>query len=59
VRKQGVVNYIKHFMGPVWWLAWLMMPIEIISHLARPLSLSSGSSAHGGRAHPARGSSFS
>jgi F-type H+-transporting ATPase subunit a len=39
VRKQGVVNYIKHFMGPVWWLAWLIMPIEIISHLARPLSL--------------------
>src|SRR5258708_17091224 len=39
VRKQGVVNYIKHFMGPVWWLAWLIMPIEFISHLARPLSL--------------------
>ena len=39
LRKQGVVTYIKHFMGPVWWLAPLMMPIEIISHLARPLSL--------------------
>jgi len=39
LRKQGVVAYIKHFMGPVWWLAPLMMPIEIISHLARPLSL--------------------
>src|SRR5207249_3965336 len=37
--KQGPVNYIKHFMGPVWWLAWLMLPIELISHLARPLSL--------------------
>ncbi|WP_027184510.1 F0F1 ATP synthase subunit A [Desulfovibrio inopinatus] len=39
----GVINwgpgYIKHFMGPFWWLAWLMFPIEIISHLARPLSL--------------------
>ncbi len=34
IRKQGVVNYIKHFMGPVWWLAWLIMPIEFISHLA-------------------------
>lgn len=32
-------HYVKHFMGPVWWLAWLIMPIEIISHLARPLSL--------------------
>jgi len=39
IRKQGPVNYIKHFMGPVWWLAPLMMPIEIISHFARPLSL--------------------
>ena len=27
-------------MGPVWWLAPLMFPIEIISHLVRPLSLS-------------------
>jgi len=33
-------GYIKKFMGPVWWLAPLMFPIEIISHLARPLSLS-------------------
>ena len=29
----------KHFMGPVWWLFPLMVPIEIISHLARVLSL--------------------
>lgn len=33
-------KYLAHFAGPVWWLAWLMIPIEIISHLARPLSLS-------------------
>ena len=39
IRKQGVVTYVKHFMGPVLWLAPLMFPIEIISHLARPLSL--------------------
>lgn len=32
--------YIKHFLGPIWWLAIIMLPIEIISHLARPLSLS-------------------
>lgn len=31
--------YIKHFVGPVWWLAWLIFPIELISHLVRPLSL--------------------
>ena len=33
-------KYFKHFLGPVWWLAWLMLPIEIVSHLARPVSLS-------------------
>ena len=32
-------NYLKHFAGPVLFLAPLMVPIEIISHLARPLSL--------------------
>jgi len=39
VRKQGPLHYALHFTGPVWWLAWLMLPIEIISHLARMLSL--------------------
>jgi F-type H+-transporting ATPase subunit a len=32
-------GYIKHFLGPMWALAWLMLPIEIVSHLARVLSL--------------------
>ncbi len=32
-------GYIKHFMGPMWWLVPLMLPLEIISHCARPLSL--------------------
>lgn len=40
IRAQGVVNYVKHFMGPVWYLAWLMLPIELIGHVARPVSLS-------------------
>lgn len=39
VRVHGF-GYIKQFMGPVWWLAPLMMPIELIGHLARLLSLS-------------------
>jgi F-type H+-transporting ATPase subunit a len=39
LMKQGPVNYLKHFMGPVVWLAPLMFPIEVISHMARPLSL--------------------
>jgi len=32
-------KYIKQFLGPVWWLIPLMLPIELISHLSRPLSL--------------------
>ena len=39
-RKQGLVPYLKHFAGPVpLALKPLMFVIEIISHLARPLSL--------------------
>jgi F-type H+-transporting ATPase subunit a len=33
-------KYIKHFLGPVWWLAPLMLPIELIGHFARIMSLS-------------------
>ena len=40
VKEQGVVGYIKHFAGPVWWMAWLIFPIELVSHLARIMSLS-------------------
>jgi F-type H+-transporting ATPase subunit a len=39
VRAQGPIGYVRHFMGPVWWIAPLMFPIEIISHLARIMSL--------------------
>lgn len=37
-KKHGGA-YLKHFMGPIWWLAPLIFIIEIIGHLARPLSL--------------------
>lgn len=39
IKTHGL-KYIKQFMGPVWWLTPLMLPIEIISHLSRPLSMS-------------------
>ncbi|MBE9527708.1 MAG: F0F1 ATP synthase subunit A [Proteobacteria bacterium] len=39
VKEHGL-KYFKHFVGPVWWLAPLMIPIEIIGHIARPVSLS-------------------
>ena len=38
-KEQGP-GYAKHFLGPVWWLIPLMLPIELISHIARPVSLS-------------------
>lgn len=39
VREHGL-KYFKHFLGPIWWLIPLMLPIELISHIARPVSLS-------------------
>lgn len=40
IKKRGAFRYAAHFAGPVPWLAPLMLPIEIISTLARPMSLS-------------------
>ncbi len=37
--KHGGPAYFKHFVGPVWWLFWLMIPLELISHIVRPMSL--------------------
>lgn len=37
--KHGGVGYLKHFLGPVWWLAPLMLAIELLSHILRPLTL--------------------
>jgi len=37
-RHHGLA-YFKHFLGPMWWLSPLMLPIEIVSHLARMMSL--------------------
>lgn len=31
--------YLKHFFGPVWYMAWLLLPIELISHFVRPFTL--------------------
>ncbi len=38
--KEHGISYLKQFAGPVLFLAPLMIIIEIISHLVRPLSLS-------------------
>ena len=37
-RFKGV-NYLKHFLGPIWWLAVLMLPLELIDNFLRPLTL--------------------
>ena len=39
VKYHGA-SYIKHFLGPVWWMVPIIFPIELIGHLARVLSLS-------------------
>jgi len=39
IRQQGILHYLKHFAGPMPLLAPIMIPIEIIGHLARILSL--------------------
>ncbi len=37
--KKGGAHYLAHFLGPIWWLAPLMLVIELIAHLIRPLTL--------------------
>jgi len=39
IRHHGAGGYGKTILGPVWWLSWLIGPIEMISHFARMLSL--------------------
>lgn len=39
VKEMGLLGHLKHFAGPMWWLAWFMFPLEIISHCIRPVSL--------------------
>lgn len=37
--KHGGLRYLKHFLGPLWWLSPLMFPIEVFSNCARVMSL--------------------
>lgn len=39
ISENGIVSHLKHLGGPVWWIAWLIFPIELISNLIRPFSL--------------------
>lgn len=40
IKEHGLVNYLKHFAGPVWWLAPLIMAIELFGTAIRPVTLS-------------------
>ena len=39
IKENGLFGHLRHFAGPVIWLAPLMFPIELISNLVRPMSL--------------------
>ena len=39
IKEQGLVHYIKHFAGPVWWLAVLIFPLEVFGTFLRILTL--------------------
>ena len=39
VKSKGLWGYLKHFIGPVLFLFWLLLPIEIISECIKPFTL--------------------
>jgi F-type H+-transporting ATPase subunit a len=39
IKENGVFGHFKHWGGPIWWIAWLIFPIEAISNFIRPFSL--------------------
>ena len=39
ISENGILNHLRHFMGPVLWIAPLIFPIELISNFIRPFSL--------------------
>jgi F-type H+-transporting ATPase subunit a len=39
IKENGIVGHLKHLAGPIWWISWLIFPIELISNFIRPFSL--------------------
>ena len=39
ISENGLFGHLKHLAGPIWWIAPLIFPIELISNLIRPFSL--------------------
>ncbi len=40
ISENGIVKHLGHLAGPIWWMAWFIFPLELISNFIRPLSLS-------------------
>ena len=39
IKENGIVKHLGHLAGPIWWIAPLIFPIELISNFIRPFSL--------------------
>jgi F-type H+-transporting ATPase subunit a len=39
ISENGILSHLKHLAGPIWWISWLIFPIEVISNFIRPFSL--------------------
>ncbi len=39
IKENGIGGHLAHLAGPIWWIAPLIFPIEVISNLIRPFSL--------------------
>jgi len=39
IAENGILGHLKHLAGPIWWISWLILPIEVISNFIRPFSL--------------------
>ena len=39
IKENGLFGHLKHLAGPIWWIAPLIFPIQLISNLIRPFSL--------------------
>ena len=39
IKENGLLSHLGHLAGPIWWMAWLIFPIELIGNFIRPFSL--------------------
>jgi len=39
IKENGLIGHLRHFAGPIWWIAPLLFFIEIVGNMIRPMSL--------------------